>query len=220
MNLMNVLLSALTSGSAIKALSDKIGLPENTLRMIISIAVPLLLMKLTNNASSQNGAGSLLGALSQHRGTDSVDAQLKSADVEDGAKIIGHILGDQQDDLVKAVAAQANVNPQDVNNVLGNISPTILNGLSSATQAASQQQSAGVDLSDGFDLSDMMGLMGAASGPAGFSDPAMGLGDLLGGSSGAGDMGSLFGSLMGASQPPQEQNVNGTQLLQSLLSMM
>ncbi|MBQ9015117.1 MAG: DUF937 domain-containing protein [Firmicutes bacterium] len=240
MNLMNMLTSALTSGAALKALSAKTGLSEKQLKMIIAIAVPLLLKKMTSNASNQSGATSLLGALTQHQSKKGIPEQLESADAEDGSKIVGHILGDERENLVNEVAAQAGADPKDVNIVLGNISPTVMNGLSAATESASAQQSSGVNLSDGFDLSDVMGLLGGAasqgSSQAGLGQeaPASGVGSLLGSlfggapasagsaSSGAasGGLGSLFGSLLGASAPEEDHSVNGTQLIQSLLSMM
>ena len=215
MNLMNMLVKALTSGAALQALSAKTGLSEKQLKMIIMIAVPLLLRRMTTNASSQNGANSLLGALTQHQSKQSVDAQLENADAEDGSKIVGHILGEDRDSLIDQVAKEADVDPKDVNIVLGNISPTIMNGLSAATETASSQQSSGVDLSDGFDLSDVMGLLGGMSGSgasAESGEPA--------GSEPLGGLGNLFGSLLGAAKPEQDQGSNGTQLIQSLLSMM
>lgn len=221
MNLMNMLTSALTSGAALEALSAKTGLSQKQLKLIIAIAIPLLLRKMTSNASSQNGASSLLGALTQHQSKKEIPEQLENADVEDGAKIVGHILGDEQEDLVKEVAAQADVDPKDVNIVLGNISPTIMNGLSAATESASAQQSSGVDLSDGLDLSDVMGLLGGAASQGAAEEPLQELGGAQGLGGAGGLLGSLFGSLMGgASAPEEDHNVNGTQLIQSLLSMM
>ena len=122
MNLMNMLVKALTSGAALQALSAKTGLSEKQLKMIIMIAVPLLLRRMTTNASSQNGANSLLGALTQHQSKQSVDAQLENADAEDGSKIVGHILGEDRETLIDQVAKEADVDPKDVNIVLGNIS--------------------------------------------------------------------------------------------------
>ncbi len=204
MNLLNMLTKALTSSSAIKALAAKTGLSEKQLTMIIALVVPLLLKRMTSNASSQNGAGSLLSALGQHQNKKSIEAQLEEADEEDGAKIVGHILGEDQEEVIRSVAKKADVDPRDVNIVLGNISPTILSGLSAATQSAAGQQSSGVDLSDGFDMTDVMGLLGGAS---------------QGSGSGAGILGSL-GSLLGGAKPEEDHSSNGNQLISSLLSMM
>lgn len=207
MNLMNILTKALTSGSALAALSEKTGLSEKQLKLIIAIAIPLILRKMTSNASSKEGANSLLGALGQHDNKKSIDAQLEEADAEDGAKIIGHIFGDDQEEVIKSVAKEADVAPEDVSNVLGNISPSVLSGLSAATESASGQKAAGVDLSNGFDMTDVMGLLGGMSGGSASAESS-GLGGLL----------SAF--LGGASKPEEDQSINGNQLLGSLLSMM
>ena len=230
MNLLKMLTNMLTSSSALQALSAKTGLPPKTLKMIIMIAVPLLLKRMTGNAASQNGASSLLGALTQHKSTRSVGEQLENVDQEDGAKIVGHILGEDQDDIVRTVAKEAGADPQDVSKVLGSISPTIMNGLSAATESASGKKKQGFDLSDGFDMTDLMALFGGAAG-AGQSagqtsgQSADGFSGLLGEagpaqSAGFGGLGSLFGSLLGAQTPETDQSVNGTQLIQSLLSIM
>lgn len=214
MNLLNVLMNSLTSGPAMQALASKTGLSQKQLKMILAIAIPLLIKKMTSNASSQAGASSLLGALGQHRNAGTIENQLGNVDEEDGAKIVGHILGDEQNDLIQSVAGEAGVGAQDVEKVLGNISPSVLSGLSEATNVAASQQSSGVDLSDGFDMSDVMGLLGGAAGVSG----AGGLmGSLFGGGGGAG---GLLGSLLGGGKPEQDQSVNGNQLIQSLLSMM
>ena len=226
MNLLKMLTNMLTSSSALQALSAKTGLPPKTLKMIIMIAVPLLLKRMTGNAASQNGASSLLGALAQHKSTKAVGDQLENVDQEDGAKIVGHILGEDQDDIVRTVAKEAGADPQDVSKVLGSISPTIMNGLSAATESASGKKKQGFDLSDGFDMTDLMALFGGAAGAGQVSgQSAGGFSGLLGEdspaqSAGFGGLGSLFGSLLGAQTPETDQSVNGTQLIQSLLSIM
>ncbi len=66
MNLLNVLLKALLTDSAVTALAKKTGIGSAALKKLLPLAIPLLLKALTNNASSQSGVQSLLGALTQH----------------------------------------------------------------------------------------------------------------------------------------------------------
>lgn len=207
MNLVKLLTAALTSAAALDALSKKTGINKKVLASIIGVAVPLLMKKLTSNASSEAGAASLLGALGQHKTTKSIEAQLGEADEEDGAKIIGHILGGDRDRELKAVAKQAGASEEEVAKVLGNISPSVLSSLNSATASASKQKASGVDLSDGFDMKDVMGLMGMAQGMAGGQESGGGIGDLL-------------GSILGGGAQQQSKKEDGTELIQSLLSMM
>lgn len=164
MNLLNMLNSALTSSAALKALSEKTGLSEKQIAAIIAIALPILLKGLTSNASSQNGASSLLEALGQHQNNQPVAQQLQEADVNDGMAILGHILGGSQDSALGDMSGQTGVDPQSIMSVLSNIAPFLLSGLSATAQSANSQQNSGVDLSDGFDMGDLMGMLGSMSG--------------------------------------------------------
>ena len=163
MNLLNMLNSALTSSAALHALSEKTGLSEKQIAAIIAIALPLLLKGLTNNASSQSGASSLLEALGQHQNNQPVAQQLQEADLDDGMAILGHILGGNQGSVLEEVSDQTGVDPQNIMSVLGQIAPFLLSGLSATANSANSQQQSGVDLSDGFDLGDLMGMLGGMS---------------------------------------------------------
>ena len=76
MNLLKMLTGVLTSGAALKALSAKTGLSQKQLKLIITIALPLLIKAMTKNASSKEGAASLLGALGQHKDKKTIDKQI------------------------------------------------------------------------------------------------------------------------------------------------
>ena len=137
------------------------------------------------------------------------------------------------------MAKEADISEGDVSKVLGNISPSILSGLSAATQSAHGQQSSGVDLSDGFDMKDILGLLSGAAGASGAgatgalevepAEPAApaGLGGLLssifGGGAAAQPAGGgmdILSGLLGTTKPEEDQSVNGNQLISTLLSLM
>ena len=219
MNLLSLLLKSLLTDASVSALAKKTGLNAGSLKKLIPLAVPLLLKFLTSNASSESGALSLLGALSQHTNKKTLSDQIDEADTEDGGKIIGHILGSQSEAVTGQLARQAGMSERDVSSALAGLAPALMSGLSAATNSISSAPK--VDLSDGFDLSDLMGMFaGAQQAQQVQAQPSGGLlSGLLGGSrSGLGD---LFGSLLGSSaqQSAQENDFNGTQLL-SLLSGM
>ena len=64
MSLLSTLLGGMSDDAAVSAASKKTGLSKVAIGAVIAVAVPLLLKKLTSNAQSQQGASSLLGALS------------------------------------------------------------------------------------------------------------------------------------------------------------
>lgn len=201
MNLLSVLLKSLLTESAVTALGKKTGLSAKQLKKLIPLALPLLLKFLTNNASSAQGLQSLLGALTQHTSTKTMDQQIAEADETDGGKIIGHILGDQSGAAVGELAKESGLSEAQVSSALGGIAPALLSSLSAATSTAGK-----VDLSDGLDLSELMTLLGGGGKP----QTGTGLlGALTGGS------GGLLGSLLGGGKT--DSSSDGTALLQALL---
>lgn len=221
MNLLSLLLSSLLTDSSVSALAKKTGLSAAALKKLIPLAVPLLLKFLTSNASSESGALSLLGALSQHTNQKTLSDQIDEADTEDGGKIIGHIFGNQSDAVTNRLALQSGMSERDVSSALAGIAPALMSGLSAANHTVSAAPK--VDLSDGIDLSDLLGMFAGAQSvqqvPQGQSYGGGLLSGLLGGSSSG--LGDLFGSMLGSSaqQASQENDFNGTQLLSLLSSM-
>ena len=221
MNLLSLLLSSLLTDSSVSALAKKTGLSATALKKLIPLAVPLLLKFLTSNASSESGALSLLGALSQHTNQKTLSDQIDEADTEDGGKIIGHIFGNQSDAVTNRLAQQSGMSERDVSSALAGIAPALMSGLSAANHTVSAAPK--VDLSDGIDLSDLLGMFAGAQSvqqvSQGQSYGGGLLSGLLGGSSSG--LGDLFGSMLGSSaqQASQENDFNGTQLLSLLSSM-
>ena len=195
MSLLSTLLGGMSDDAAVSAASKKTGISKVAVGALIAVAVPLLLKKLTNNAQSQQGASSLLGALSQHTDTANIAEQIANADTQDGAAIIGHILGSEQSADIAQLAQQSGISEDQVSSVLSSIAPALMSSVSAANtanvQQAAQQTSGG--------LTSI-------------------LGGLLGGSSSSSGAGSLLGSLFGNKK--QDAGDDGTALLGLLMNAM
>ena len=164
MNLLGLLLNAMTSSSSVNNISGKTGLSSKQIKLLLRIALPLLIKYLTKNASTQSGASSLLSALMQHRSTARISDQLKDADTDDGSRIVRHIFGEETNDVVKGIADESGIDAKKVGLALAAIAPALLSGLSAATTSASAQVQAkpSVNLADGLDLGDLIGMFGGA----------------------------------------------------------
>ena len=79
MDFLSELLSSFLGGDVIKALAKKTGIKASDLKKFVSQALPYLLENLTKNASSEEGASSLLAALMEHTDSRSVDKQIADA---------------------------------------------------------------------------------------------------------------------------------------------
>ncbi len=213
MSLLSILTKSLLSDVALKALAKKTGLSSGKLKKLLPLAIPMLLKAMTSNASSQSGLESLLGALTQHTNRKSLPQQIEEADTADGGKILGHIFGGNSAPALTSLAQQSHLNEQEVNSALSSIAPALLSGLSAATASNVKP---GFDLSDGLDMGDLMAIFGSVSQPAASQSGGGLLGGLLGGGKPA--MGGLLGSLFGQNTAEKDDSLNGTALLNALLS--
>ena len=205
MNLLQLLLSTMTTASSVNSVSQKTGLKAQLVKKLIIAAIPLLIKYMTKNASSANGAQSLLGALTQHTSNRTMTEQIDDADEEDGEKIIGHILGDDKNTVIRELATETGATDAQVTRGLASIAPAILSGLAAATSAAKPQQN------NALDLSSLLGMFGGSQQQAASSTDL--LSALLGGATQqqAQPQSSGLLNLFGLSPVQQQPQVQQTQ---------
>ncbi len=217
MNLLNLLMNSMTTDSSVNSLSQKTGASSDQMSQLIQLALPLLLKAMTKNASSPTGAQSLLGALNQHTNTQTMAQQFASADVVDGGKIIGHILGDNSSNVMGQLASQTGMNPDQVFQALGSMAPAMMSGLSAATNSAAQRNAA----PDPTELLRMFGGQMPAQNRPPFGVPAQAQPQQMAGGGAAGMLGALLGAAAGGGAPQQNQSsFDGSELLNVLSAMM
>ena len=86
--------------------------------------------------------------------------QFATADMDDGAKILQHILGRNSSSVMNGLSSQSGLSNDQVGSALSALAPVLLSSLSAASnQAPVQRQRPAIDLSDGIDASDIMGFM-------------------------------------------------------------
>ena len=142
MNLLSLLAGTMLSQSSVNSVSGKTGLSSKQIQKLVMLALPILIKYMTQNASSGDGALSLLGALSQHKNNNSMDLQLLDADEEDGAKIIHHILGRKENAVTQDLSAQTGLGTDQVQQVLSILAPGLMSGVSNAADANAAQAAA------------------------------------------------------------------------------
>lgn len=144
-------------------------------------ALPALLGGLSNNVSA--GGGEALGAAvgKRHDGSllDSPDP-LAAVDVQDGQKILGHIFGAQQSQVVDQLGATSGAGSSILAKVLPMLAPMVLAWVGKSLAPGTGGGAASTGAARGGGLGDV-------------------LGQLAGGGSGgsAGDIGDILGGLLG-----------------------
>jgi hypothetical protein len=196
------------SGQVIEQMSKQVGAtPDQTASAANGIFAGLL-GGLAKNAANPEGLTGLMGALDRdHDGSIMDDllglvtgaAQPQNAKAVNGAGILGHILGGQQEQVAQHVSQSSGLNMSQVMNLMPILAPIVMGMLGKMRNQGAQ---AGVG-NAGIGMDDLAGvLMGAARGASqqnGMQD-LMGavLGQVLGGGQQQqSPAGGLFGKILG-----------------------
>ena len=176
---------------------------------LLSMALPVLMGAMQKNAATPEGAQGLMGALSNHSGgiLDNLgglfDGGVDDSVQQDGAGILGHLLGNKQASVENALSQESGMDIGSVSNILKVAAPLLMG------MVGKQTQSAGISDSNG--LSSLLGgLIGGASsggsssiltsfldadGDGSIIDDVAGM--ALGGSKKSSGLGGLLGGLFG-----------------------
>lgn len=187
----------------VSSISQKTGIDASQATNVVSSGLPALMGAMQSNLSSADGASGLLSALTsgKHDGSilDNLGGFLNGGDFSDGSKILGHVLGGNQDTMVQGLSSKTGVDSSIISKILPMLAPIVMGYL------GKQTKSKGV--SNGSDLSGMLGgLLGGAGGNSMLTsvldqngDGKLDVSDAMSALSGKkkGGLGGLLGGLFG-----------------------
>ena len=196
----------------ISGVAGQTGQSENGTAGLLSMAMPVLMGAMKRNASTPEGAQGLMSALSGKHDGGILDnlgglfgGGVDQSVMDDGAGILGHILGDKQPQVQNALSQKSGIDASSVGNILKVAAPLLMGVLG---KQAKQQ-----NVSDANGIGDVLGgLLGGGNnasqqqslietfldsdGDGSILDDVAGM--VLGGNkSTGGGLGSLLGGLFG-----------------------
>jgi hypothetical protein len=133
MSIINNLLGSDSGELLIKGMSSQIGQSKSQTNHLMSMAIPVLLKAMQRNSNSKEGASGLLSAISnKHDGSilnklENIFTGTESNDLEkDGEKILGHVLGQRQQNIQNALSIQSGIDNTSVSRVLKMAAPVVM----------------------------------------------------------------------------------------------
>ena len=192
-------IGSLLSGGGVEAIAKRVNLNREDVAKVLSQGLPALVNGMRRNAGAKEGAASLSKALADHSADDvsNPGAFLQKADLQDGKKILAHVLGGDKDAVLGEISKASGVTKAKTTSILSLAAPLLLSLLG-------QNNSAGSANSGG-----LLGLLGGLLGGSGSSGSGSGssggglLGGLLGGGS---NSGGLLSSLLGGNSGSSSQS--------------
>lgn len=190
MDILNLLLKQLDNKDALDQLGKTVNAKPDQVQKLAQAGLPTLLEALSRNASTSEGAASLNRALDQHQDDDADDVLgfLKGVDPQDGAKILGHILGNKNSTVQNKLASSSGLDISQVSGLLTQFAPLILAQLGKQKKQVNQVSGGFDNLSSGLgallggsNSSNLMGLASKFLDADGDGDVMDDLGKMLGG---------------------------------------
>ncbi len=164
------LLGDLLSSDAVKGISKSSGTSSKDVKSVLSQALPALLDGANKQAKDSKTSESFTKALSDHAKDDTSDLKgfLKNVDLEDGAKIIGHLLGSKKDSTTKSVAKKTGVSKDKTGDILSSVGPLLMSLLGKQADSDDKKDSGVGDLMgtllENVDVGEILGgLLGSKS---------------------------------------------------------
>ena len=199
------MLQTMLSSDSIAKMGEKTGTSTDEVKSVLLSALPALLSGVQGQANNQDTVAGFAGALDAHALDDTSDiaAFLSNVDIQDGEKIVGHLLGGDQAATMKAAADQAGLSSAATGSILGAAAPLLMSLLGQqATQTVqAQSQAQQSSASEGGLLAGLLGgaQQQASPQPSGIAGL---LGKLFGGgaqqqSAASNPIGSMMGSMFG-----------------------
>lgn len=122
----------------VQSISEKTGINPTQASDVVSSSMPALLGQMQNNVLKGEGASGLLNALTsgKHDGSilDNLGGFLNGGDFSDGNKILGHVLGNNQDTMVQGLSAKTGVDSSIISKILPMLAPIIMGYLGKQTK--------------------------------------------------------------------------------------
>ncbi|MCO5247908.1 MAG: DUF937 domain-containing protein [Chitinophagales bacterium] len=172
----------------ISQIASQFNLDQKQAASIVQSAIPTILGGLQHNAQTPKGAEALHNALSSHEPSllDNLGSILGNAQglQQDGMGILGHVFGNQNDQVKQSLSKSTGVNASQIGPILATLAPIVMSYLSKQKQTNK--------VNNPIDLGGLLNSISGGNG--GWMDI---VGSILGGGNSKGGTAGAIGSILG-----------------------
>ena len=158
----NSLLGTLLSSDSVSGVSKATKADNNEVASVLNAALPMLLKGAKKQSEDKDTAESFATALLSHgkKDTSNLSSFLKNVDLDDGSKIIGHLLG-KDDDSVKKIAKSSGVSTKKTGDILSAAAPLLMSLLGQESASKKSDNNVALELAGALlknvDVGDLIG---------------------------------------------------------------
>ena len=170
---METIMNMVMSSGALEQVSGMLGIDEKSAGTAIESVVPMLLKGMQGQATNESTKQGFMQALLDHSAEDTSDLKqaVKNVDVEDGAKIVNHLLGSQQEEVAAKAKKKSGLDTKTILKIMAILAPILMSKMGKTAKAANAQASGSNSgtgdmlkvvsgLLDGVDAKDVVNILG------------------------------------------------------------
>ena len=139
---LNALMGTLLSQDSLQNMSSLTGASTDNVASVLSSALPALLSGAQGQANDEDALAGFAGALQDHAKDDTSDIAsfLSGVDLEDGGKIVAHLLGGSQAQTTQDAADKAGLDLGKTASILSAVAPLLMSLLGQQTQQEEEKE--------------------------------------------------------------------------------
>lgn len=166
MDMMDILKMAKSAGVT-DQISKMTGIPADTAETVIEDVLPTLLKGMQGQATNKETKESFMQAVEDHGKADTTDLTkfLGGVDVEDGAKIVKHLLGAQEEEVAAKAKKKSGIDTKTVMKIMAILAPLLMSKMGNTAKKSAKSSDDDMisiigGLLDGVDASDVIKILG------------------------------------------------------------
>ncbi len=165
---METIMKMMLNSGALEQVSGMLNVDEKGAESAIESVLPMLLKGMQGQMKNQDTQFGFLQALLDHSkdDTDDLKKAVKNVDMNDGAKIVNHLLGAEQEEVAAAAKKKSGLDTKTILKIMAILAPILMSkmGKTAKTETAKSEGSNMFNivggLLDGVDAKDVVNILG------------------------------------------------------------
>jgi hypothetical protein len=156
------ILKMLAQSGSLSQLSQQYGISEEAIAQAIQMGLPEIAGAINKNTSTDQGLADFINAIQDHKDDDVEDMarDVNKIDTVDGEKILGHLFGNQKEDVALNISKKTGVQSMDIMKILSILAPLLMGSLGNQSKTRKMTDNKGIDSSLETILGGRSGVMG------------------------------------------------------------
>ena len=165
---METIMKMMLQSGALDQVSGMLGVDGKSAESAVEYVMPMLLKGMQSQMKSEDTKYGFLQALNDHSKQDTKDLKkaVKNVDVDDGYKIVKHLLGSEEEELAAKAKKKSGLDTKTIIKIMAILAPILMSKMGQTAKTETAKAGSGDmmkvvgGLLDGVDAKDVVNLLG------------------------------------------------------------